>query len=202
MWKLVAAVVVFGLVACGCAGAAGAAWYVYTGQMPPVLAEDPAEVEVVEATPQEAPASVEFAKGRAAYDAGKYDEALAAFDEVVRARAGDPEALAWRGRTHARLNQIDRADADLSDAADGLPDDVETWRALAWVKAQKGDEEAAEKAWTHALGLAPEDAKLLFGRASSRFQLGARAGALADASRACELGLGEACTLRDRISRL
>lgn len=206
MWKILGVVAVLALATCVCGGAAGAAYWLRAGDgqvTGPGSATTPGGEGNGETTAPGAEGEADkpnpFPGGMAAYEAGRYEEALSAFDDAVRANPQDPIPMSWRGRTYARLERLDRAETDLDDASKRLPNDLETWRSLGWVRDRKGDDQEALLAWDHAIGLAPADAKLKLSRANTNFKLGKRLAAVDDATAACDLGLEEGCTLRARL---
>lgn len=196
MWKAAAAIVVILALLCCLGGAGAGGWWWWTQRA--AVTTSGTTAAATEAAPE---AAVDhLVLGKAAYDAKKYEEALREFDALVLADPKSGVALSWRGRTYAQLELFDRAEPDLDEAARRLKTDVETWRSLGWVRAKKEDDEGAIRAFDEALRLDGSQARLYVDRANAHFRLGNRAGALDDATHACDLGEATGCTLRDRIS--
>jgi tetratricopeptide (TPR) repeat protein len=83
------------------------------------------------------------AKGMEAYDAGRLDEALEIFQEVLRLVPRDPQALAQAGSVLLAMQRLDEAQASLEQSLSILPESDFTLTELARVRALKNDLPAA-----------------------------------------------------------
>lgn len=79
------------------------------------------------------------AKAMKAYGEGKLDEALAAFNEVLRLVPGDPQALAQTGSVLLALQRLDEAQANLERSLSILPKNDFALTELARVHALRDD---------------------------------------------------------------
>jgi tetratricopeptide (TPR) repeat protein len=66
-----------------------------------------------------------MARGRILMQRGQWDEAEAAFDEVVRARPYNASSWLGRGSFHMARGQLERAGADFAGAIDYLPENLQ-----------------------------------------------------------------------------
>jgi tetratricopeptide (TPR) repeat protein len=117
-------------------------------------------------------------RGHVLYRAGRYPEALAAYDAALEARPADPAAHRWRAEALLRLKRYAEAvqafDRCLKNG--GAPS-ARIYQARALARVQLGDHGAAADDFTLALGLTPADAALLLHRGQAH--LACRAAELA-----------------------
>jgi tetratricopeptide (TPR) repeat protein len=127
-----------------------------------------------------------FDRGLAAYQAGRYADALAAFDEAIRQQPGLAPAYTNRGAARARLGDFDGARADFARALELSPRDAEVYynRGIASVRA--GVPARAVQDFSRAIELDPKSAKAYYHRGAARLLLGDRDGR-EDQLRAVEL---------------
>ena len=83
------------------------------------------------------------AKGMAAYEAGRLDEALASFQEALRLAPRDPQALAQAGSVLLAMQRLDEAQASLEQSLSILPGNDFALTELARVHALRNDLPAA-----------------------------------------------------------
>jgi tetratricopeptide (TPR) repeat protein len=117
-------------------------------------------------------------RGHVLYRAGRYPEALAAYDAALEARPGDAAAHRWRAEVLLPLKRYAEAvqafDRCLKNG--GVPS-ARLYQARALARVQLGDHGAAADDFTLALGLAPADTTLLLHRGQAH--LACRAAELA-----------------------
>lgn len=99
---------------------------------------------------QQAPSyEVLYGYARALAFAGRHQEALDAYNQVLESFPHDPDALVGRGRVYAWLEQGAEAEADFNAVLVAHPDNLDAWVALAdlyrWQK--KADQEAFFEGW-------------------------------------------------------
>jgi WD40 repeat protein/tetratricopeptide (TPR) repeat protein/serine/threonine protein kinase len=82
---------------------------------------------------------------------GRWQEAIAEFDRVIRRRPSDARLRAERGRAYFHLNQWDRAVADLSTALKKLPTDATLWIDRGRAYGRLKDWERAARDFTEAV---------------------------------------------------
>ncbi|WNG63021.1 tetratricopeptide repeat protein [Archangium gephyra] len=101
-------------------------------------------------------------KGRAAYTAGRYDEALAAFEEAKKERPNDPAVEFNRGDALMKLGRYDEAQRAFQSVAETQNQPELRQKAtynLGNVHAMTGNTREALKAYRRALTLDPSDAQ-------------------------------------------
>ncbi len=129
-------------------GARLLAWVLVVGLASPVWAAGPLEVDH--------PA---VARGREAYDAGKYEDALAAFDEAKKERPDDPAVEYNRAVALAQLGRVEEAKAAFQRVTDSKRPELQqkSWYNLGNVHATTGERKEALQAYRRALKLDPND---------------------------------------------
>ena len=134
--------------------------------------------------------------------AGRRAEALAA---VTLATELDPQNRELQGKraslVSARSDSGQVSLAALKERAEASPDDLASLQEYDYALARQGRFQEVVDLWTAYLGRHPEDARAYMERGGAFFQSGRRAEAGADARRACELGLNEACARARQLGR-
>ncbi len=137
--------------------------------------------------PRVTPAAVEFARGEEFYEASRFDNALAAYDEAIRL---DPEfagAYRERGHIHLLLKKYEAADEDLTRAIEGNPQDAAAYLLKGNLHTEAGDLDAAILNFDAAIDVDPQLAVAYSNRGLAHAQLGKFAEALTDAVTAVRL---------------
>jgi tetratricopeptide (TPR) repeat protein len=127
------------------------------------------------------------------YKAKDYGEAIARYNAAL---AFDPQhmpAYYYRGMANIYRGQLDVALSDFKKAISLNPRDFESYRMLDWVLARYGDWDAIIAHWTQYIKLVPEDGRAYNERGGAYFQKPDYPAALADAEKACSLGVSDAC---------
>jgi len=205
MWKWLLALGFLAFLVC--AGAiGGGAWYGLKWQAAQAEAARislekaaKASEEAAQVMAAQAAQADHLGEARAALAAGNHAAAEAAFSLVLEADPTSVEALIGRGRSYARLERMELAEADLRDATRIAPERKDAWEALAWVLTRMSRDGEAVAALDRLIALDGRDTKALRDRASARFHAGDADGALTDARGACELGFAEGCALEEKI---
>jgi tetratricopeptide (TPR) repeat protein len=124
-------------------------WVLLAGLSSPAWAAGPLEVD-----------HPLVAKGRAAYDARQYEEALAAFEEAKKERPDDPAVEYNRGVALAQLGRVAEAKAAFQRVTEAKRPELQekAWYNLGNVHATTGERKEALQAYRRALKLDPNDA--------------------------------------------
>jgi tetratricopeptide (TPR) repeat protein len=133
------------------------------------------------------------------YKAKNYGEAIVRYNAAL---AIDPQyapAYYYRGLANIYQGELDIALSDLKKAISINPRDYESYRMLDWVLVQYGDWDAIVAYWTQYIKLMPEDGRAYNERGGAYFHKPDYRAALADAEKACSLGVSDACAQVSRI---
>jgi tetratricopeptide (TPR) repeat protein len=133
------------------------------------------------------------------YKGKDYGEAIARYNAAL---AFDPQyapAYYYRGLANVYQGQLDVALSDFRKAISLNPRDYESYRLLDWVLVQYGDWDSIIVYWTQYIKLMPEDGRAYRERGGAYFHKPDYPAALADAEKACSLGVRDAC---DQIPRI
>lgn len=124
------------------------AWVLVVGLSSPAWAAGPLEVD-----------HPLVAKGRAAYDAKQYEDALAAFEEAKKERPDDPAVEYNRGVSLAQLGRAAEAKAAFQRVTESNRPELQekAWYNLGNVHATTGERKEALQAYRRALKLDPND---------------------------------------------
>jgi hypothetical protein len=104
-------------------------------------------------------------RGKQHFDASRWDEALAAFDDCIGEQPENSDAYRRRGRTYSQLGQFDRAVDDYDTAVRLAPDDPEAYYLRSEAHNQLGHEQLSVADYRKAKQLDPL-AKTLYERTS------------------------------------
>jgi tetratricopeptide (TPR) repeat protein len=101
-------------------------------------------------------------EGKMLHDLGKYQDALACFDQALQLKADDPDALYNRGLVDEKLGRFDAAEADLRALLKQQPDNPTVLNALGYMLVVNTQRYAdAEKLIRKALEASPDDAAIM-----------------------------------------
>ena len=128
-----------------------------------------------------------FLRGNAAYEAKRYDEALAAYDRAIELRPDYAEAHSNRGVALGRLDRDEQALADYDRAIELRPDYAEAHSDRGVALGALGRQEQALAAYDHAIELRPDLSEAHSNRGVALGKLGRPEAALAACDRAIEL---------------
>lgn len=201
MWKVLAAVVALVVLACAGVLVLGGYGSFEYFRLEKLEAEQEAVAARIEAADETAggrqAAACEL--GDVAYAGRDFGRAIAHLDECLEQEPANAAALLTRGKSYAQLERYERAEIDITLAAEIDGTIVEAWRTLAWTRVRTGDDRGAIEAIDRWLALVPGAAEALHMRADCAYRLGSMEEALRDAARACDLGAQEGCELRERV---
>lgn len=123
-------------------------WVLVAGLASPVWAAGPLEVD-----------HPLVAKGRAAYEAGQYEDALSAFEEAKKERPDDPAVEYNRAVSLAQLGRIAEAKSAFQRVVESKRPELQekAWYNLGNIHATTGERKEALQAYRNALRLDPND---------------------------------------------
>ena len=122
-----------------------------------------------------------------------YQEALAAFSNVIERDPKNAEAYYWRGRTRINLGQPEQGKDDFKTAIQLKPDYAEAYDHLGWLASKRGEVDEGIAYLTKSIKFKPENAWAFYNRSRLFFSKGEVASALEDAKKACSLGYEDGC---------
>lgn len=128
------------------------------------------------------------------YQEGKRDEALRLYDLAVELTPGDRDARGYRA--NAILDKLGTSPADLAKVtseAGAAPDDFRAQQRLDYALARQRQFDRVIPIWDAYLQRHPDHARAYLERSGAHQNLGKADASLADRTRACDLGLSEAC---------
>lgn len=125
--------------------------------------------------------------------ANRTADAVRLLDLAAELAPNDPDVIRRRAWTILGDAGAPDAIAGLEEAAKQSPDDFAVHQRLAYALGRQRRFDREAEMWTAYLARHPDDAKAYFERGGAFFHLGKRAESKADATKACELGLSEAC---------
>lgn len=134
-----------------------------------------------------APASSTFAEAAELETAGRYDEALAAFQQVVAANPNDHQARLAIARLHMRMGHPDRAEAVYQGVRLDDATSLEAVLGVADARVAQWRSEDALEAFERAEVLAPENPRVLAGLSRTHQEAGRSTLAVAYMERAVSL---------------
>jgi len=143
-----------------------------------------------------------FLRGNAHYEAGQYQEALAAYNRALELRPDDPDTLNNRGITLGHLGRHEEALADYNRSLDLRRDDPATLtnRGVTLRHLERYEEALADH--NRSLELRPDDPDTLTNRGNSLYHLRRYEEALAEHNRSLELRPDHPETLSNRGATL
>lgn len=127
------------------------------------------------------------------YKQKAYAEAIALYDAALSFEPRYGPAYYYRGLANIYQRQLDVALSDFKNAIGINPRDFESYRLLDWVLVQYGDWDAIIAYWTQYIKLKPDDGRAYNERGGAYFHKPDYPAALADAEKACSLGVADAC---------
>jgi tetratricopeptide (TPR) repeat protein len=165
----------------------------YASKMAPLAG--PAPAAIPSPTPAPVPAGGEeqrlareaLDRGLRLYEAARYEEAIACFDQALRQVPDSVEALLQRGNARAKKGDIDGGIADFSAALRLTPDNQGARVNRGVLRTVRGDLHGALEDLDRAAALAPRDAAAFSQRGYVKRLMGDLDGALADFDRALAL---------------
>ena len=161
----------------------------------------PAMVSAADAagsTPAPSPDRAAVARGQAAVDAGKYEEAERDFAEGLRIAPGKPDYLARLGNALRAEDKLDAAIKSLDAAIAGDPKQAWFYVARARTYQDKGDEAKARADFDAAIALDPKNESALYYRSVFLYDNNDDQGAMADITSALTLSPQDADAIEQR----
>jgi len=128
-----------------------------------------------------------FQRGRARFAMRDYTGAIRFFDNALALRRGDPEVLYNRGIAWLRLDEVEKALNDLSEAAVRDPGNARIRDAIGRVRLSRGEYQEALAFYDAAVKAHPSEIQPLIQRANAHLSTGDAEKALADAEKALRI---------------
>jgi tetratricopeptide (TPR) repeat protein len=128
----------------------------------------------------------------------RWDAAIERYTWAHQLAPGETDALYWRGRAHLERKETAAALADFEEAVKLDPHHVESIRNIDYILASRGDWPTIIGHWDRLIALEPDNAEAYLERGGAYHHKGDAAEALADARKACDLGLAKACNIAQR----
>ena len=128
-----------------------------------------------------------FYRGRAYYNEGDYDRAIADFDQAIQLQPDDAAAYNNRGLAYAHKGDYDRAIADYDQAIQLQPDLAEAYSNRGNAYADKGDYDRAIADYDQAIQLQPDYTTAYNNRGITYADKGDTGRAIADFDQAIQL---------------
>jgi tetratricopeptide (TPR) repeat protein len=125
--------------------------------------------------------------------ASDFNGAIARFTSAIALVDGNADVHYWRGRAYLFKEDHAHALADFERAIAFDAHHFESYRNVDYILAKRGDWDGVIRRWTEYLALEPANGRAYFERGGAYNQKGDRPAALADARKACELRIQEAC---------
>jgi tetratricopeptide (TPR) repeat protein len=146
-----------------------------------------------------APAEELAARATELHRAGKFAEAIAAYDGLLGPDGADAELVYWRGMAHWKLRHTEEALRDFRRAIELSPGYFEASLAADRILSGQRRFDDCIELWNAYLRAAPRDAEAYYERGGSYFHKGDLQAAHANLVRACELGKAEACARAEKL---
>lgn len=115
-----------------------------------------------------------------------------------RERSG-ADAHYWRGRAHVKAGNHDAALPEFLEATRIDPEHFESYRNIDYIYATRNEWAPIVEHWDQYLSRKPDDARALFERSGTHYRMRNLPAAKTDVTRACDLGLEEACAQMKRV---
>jgi len=131
--------------------------------------------------------------------AGKFTEAIAAYDALLKDTEQDPELHYWRGVAYWRLIQFDAALRDFRRALELRPAYFDACVAEDRILGARKHWDEILLIWDKYIAEVPGNGDAYFERGGANYRKGDLVAAQADAQKACELGKKEGCAWADRL---
>ena len=123
---------------------------------------------------------IQVLRGRANFELGKHDDAVAAFEAARKLKPTSAEPLVGLGLVRHAQSRLDDAVARYDEALALVPNDSEAWYRKGEALRDMGKPDAASEAFDHALRSAPKSMRVRLSRGSLRLTQGDVQGALED----------------------
>jgi len=143
-------------------------------------------------------AHVAEAQGSKLLKASRYDEAIAKLTWAHEHAPGRTHAMSLRGEAYAKKNDLIKALADYEEAVRLEPENFYAYQGLDWVLVHQAAWDRIIGHWSQYIALVPRDPRAYMERGGAYSQKGDRSSAVADASKACELGDKKGCEISRR----
>jgi len=133
--------------------------------------------------------------GRQLLDANDVSAALERFNWGMQLGGESADLLFWRGRAYLKRNEHERALQDFEAAVALDPRNVESYRNIDWLLAQRGRWDDIVGHWSKYIALEPLNGEAYLERGGAYHHKGDDRAARADVAKACGLGTQRACEL-------
>ena len=131
-----------------------------------------------------------FQRGRARFAMRDFAGAIRFFDRALALKRSDPDILYNRGIAWLRLNEVEKALDDLSEAAVRAPDDARIRDAIGRIRLSRREYDEALAFYDAAVKAHPEQVEPLIQRANAYLSTSNAGGALEDAEKALAIEPG------------
>jgi tetratricopeptide (TPR) repeat protein len=128
-----------------------------------------------------------FEKGNSLYLEGRYQEAIASYDNALKFKPDNHDAWCNRGSALGNLGRLEEAIASCDEALKIKPDDHETWGSRGVALFNLGRNEEAIASCDEALKIKPDYPEALMNRGSALFNLGRNEEAIASFDNALKI---------------
>lgn len=133
---------------------------------------------------------VHLIRGRAAFDAGRFEEAAVEFRRAVELEPGSVRARVNLGSALAQLDQVDAAILEFEEALRIGPGNTAALFNLGSLRERRGELELAAASYQEAAGYSPRDAEVRLGLAEVQRALGDLENALSNFGKAVAIDAG------------
>jgi tetratricopeptide (TPR) repeat protein len=133
--------------------------------------------------------------GHQLLESNDVDGALDRFNWGMQLAGETPDLLFWRGRAYIRKNEHERALHDFEAALRLDPRNIESYRNVDWLLAQRGRWDDIIGHWSTYIDLEPLNGEAYLERGGAYHHKGDERAAVADVRKSCGLGTQRACDL-------
>jgi tetratricopeptide (TPR) repeat protein len=138
-------------------------------------------------------------EGWEAYKSGRREDALRIFDLASNLAPTNQEVASRRTAIVMGLGQASRGVTEIEEQAKKAPDDFRACQQLDYTMARQGRFKEVAAMWDQFIARNPNEGRAYLERGGTRYHMGDIQGALADAKKACDLGVSEGCAQAKKL---